>query len=473
MMRAASQQTGSISYPPARARLAWCFFDWAAQPVFTLITTFVFAPYFIELYTVSQGANDQTARDAAASLWGFAIGASGLVIALGSPLLGAIADESGRRKPWTVVFAVVSALGALSLWWASPTVSGGVAIALFGAMIAVIGAEFATLFNNAMMPGLAPPERIGRLSGTGWALGYLSGLIGLGLMLAFLMPTDRIVEPALTFAGLDPGAMFGIDAKAYEGERLTGPLTALWFLVFLLPMLLFTPDMPKGKPFVQAVRGGMSGLMQNLKGLRQTPDLMTFLIANVLYQDALGALFGFGGIFGAAMFGWSATEAGVFGILIILSGVFGAVIGGALDDRLGSKTVIIGSIVLMLLALTGIFSIGPQSILFGVPVNGTVPGDGLLSASTERFYLLCGVIIGFVAGPMQAASRSLLVRLSPPDAVGKNFGLFTLAGKATAFLGPTLVGIAISFGQGVFLGVVPIAVLFLIGLMVLISVRMP
>ncbi len=312
----------------------------------------------------------------------------------------------------------------------------------------VIGAEFATLFNNAMMPGLAPPEKIGRLSGTGWAMGYLSALIGLGLMLAFLMPTNRAATPALTFAGLDPLVLFGLDPKQFR--RRADDRAAHRAVV---PCLHHSDDaadadMPKGKPIMAAIRGGVSGLLANLKSLPRTPDLFRFLLANMLYQDALGAVFAFGGIFGAAMFGWTATEAGVFGIVIILSGIFGAVFGGRLDDRLGAKAVIIGSILLMLAALLGILSIGESSILFGLAASGVAPGDGLLAAGTERFYLVCGVIIGLVAGPMQAASRSLLVRLSPPDAVGRNFGLFTLAGKATAFLGPTLVALAIALGGG-------------------------
>ncbi len=130
------------------------------------------------------GATGAGARDAAAAQWGFAMGAAGLIIAFGSPLLGTIADESGRIKRWTVVFALLSALGASSLWLAAPGHPNAIAFALLGAVVAVVGAEFATLFNNAMMPRLAPPERMGRLSGLGWAMGYLSGLIGLALMLA-------------------------------------------------------------------------------------------------------------------------------------------------------------------------------------------------------------------------------------------------------------------------------------------------
>jgi MFS transporter, UMF1 family len=459
------------AYPPASARIAWGFFDWATQPVFTLIVTFVFGPYFVILYTKGSGLEGQAASEAATALWGFAMGAAGLVIAIGAPILGAIADESGRRKPWTIGFALLSACGAFALWWASPMLGYGVAIGVIGAVVAVAGAEFATLFNNAMMPGLAPPEKIGRLSGMGWALGYASALVGLGLMLVFLLPGSREALPALTMAGLDPLALFGIDATAYEGERLVGPLTAIWFLIFLAPMLLFTPDMPKGKAFRIAVREGFSGFAANLRALRQTPDLAKFLAANMLYQDGLGAVFSFGAIFGAAMFGWSPTEAGIFGIVIILAGIAGALAGGMLDDRFGARNVIATSILLMLIALLGIFSIGQESILFGMAASGVTPNDGLLAAGTERFYLACGVLVGLVAGPMQAASRSMLVRLSPVETVGKNFGLFTLAGKATAFLGPTLVGIAVSFGHGVQLGALPIALLFLAGLALLLMIR--
>jgi MFS transporter, UMF1 family len=462
----------AVSYPPKSARLAWCFFDWAAQPVFTLITTFVFAPYFIALYASAQGSDTQQIRDAAASSWGFMTGAAGLLLAFGAPLLGAIADESGRRKPWIVVFAVVSALGAFSLWWAAPGSQQGVMIGLAGAFIAIIGAEFATLFNNAMMPTLAPRERMGRLSGTGWALGYVSALLGLGLMLALFMTTEHGAG-ATTFAGLNPLALFGLDPENYEGERLSGPFSALWFLVFLLPMLLLTPDVPKGKPIGAAVRNGLSQLKAHLLALRGKPALARFFIANLFYQDALGAVFAFGGLFGAAVFGWGATEAGVLGIVIILAGIFGAVFGGVLDDLLGSKTVIAGSILLMLTALFGILSIGESSILFGLSVTGTAEGDGLFAATTERFYLLCGILIGLVAGPMQAASRSLLTRLSTDEEIGRNFGLFTLAGKATAFLGPTLMALVIAAGYGTQAAVWPIAALFLLGLFFLMLVRMP
>src|SRR4030088_347834 len=157
------------NYPPRSAVISWIFFDWAAQPYFTLITTFVFAPYFAT----------HVALDAASgqALWGFATAAAGLMIALTSPVLGAIADASGRRKPWIAAFGALLVIGSSLMWFGKPGDVSVIPPLLLAYGIATVGAEFATVFNNAMMPTLVPPDRIGRLSGTGWATGYVGGLL--------------------------------------------------------------------------------------------------------------------------------------------------------------------------------------------------------------------------------------------------------------------------------------------------------
>ena len=149
------------TYPPRSAVISWIFFDWAAQPYFTLITTFVFAPYFAT-HVASDPATGQ-------SLWGFATAAAGLTIALLSPVLGAIADANGRRKPWIAAFGAMLVIGSCLMWFGKPGDSGVVAPLLLAYAIATIGVEFATMFNNAMMPTLVPPDQIGQLSGAGWA----------------------------------------------------------------------------------------------------------------------------------------------------------------------------------------------------------------------------------------------------------------------------------------------------------------
>lgn len=417
-------------YPPRRSVVAWIFFDWSAQPFFTLVTTFVFAPFF-----ASALASDPAEGQA---LWGYATGLAGLAIALLSPLLGGIADRTGPRKPWIAVFGAMLVIGSGMLWFARPGSPWAVPIALTGFVIGTIGAEFATTFNNAMMTRLVPPEKLGRLSGTGWAVGYLGGLISLALTLGLLAADPQTGK---TLAGLSP--LFGLDAAAREGDRFSGPLTALWFVIFVAPMFLLTPDTPRsGIPLKEAAAGGLARLKATVAELPSLPGLGRFLLANMIYQDGLVALFAFGGIYGAGVFGWQTIELGVFGILLTVTGTFGAWLGGKLDDAIGGKCVILGAIACLLFACLGILSLGPGQVAFVIEAAPATPGDGLFASLPEKVYLGLGLLLGLVAGPLQASSRSLLARIAPPARIGEFFGLFALAGKVTSFLGPTLVALA-------------------------------
>ncbi|HEY5796511.1 MAG TPA: MFS transporter [Bosea sp. (in: a-proteobacteria)] len=418
------------SYPPRRAVAAWLFFDWAAQPFFTLITTFVFAPFFAAALAADPAQGQ--------ALWGYATGFAGLCIALLSPLLGGIADRTGPRKPWIAVFGACLVLGSGALWFAVPGSALAVPIALCGFVLATIGAEFATTFNNAMMTRLVPPERLGWLSGTGWAIGYLGGLVSLAVTLG-LLAADPVTGK--TLVGLTP--IFGLDAATREGDRFSGPLTALWFVVFVAPMFLLTPDSPAtGMRLAEAAKGGVGRLKATLAELPRLPSLGRFLLANMIYQDALVALFAFGGIYAAGVFGWQTIEIGIFGIMLTIAGTLGAWLGGKVDDAIGGKAVVLGAISCLLLACLGILSLAPDRILFVVEAVPASPGDGLFASVPEKVYLGLGLLIGLVAGPLQASSRSLMARLAPPDRVGEFFGLFALSGKVTSFLGPTLVALA-------------------------------
>src|ERR1700688_4467704 len=201
------------NYPPRSAVISWIFFDWAAQPYFTLITTFVFAPYFAT-HVASDPASGQ-------SLWGFATAAAGLLIALLSPVLGAIADASGRRKPWIAAFGALLVIGSGLMWFGKPGDVSVIPPLLIAYGIATIGVEFATVFNNAMMPSLVPPDKIGRLSGSGWALGYVGGVLSRMLVLGVLAASR---ETGRTLFGFMP--LFGLDPVSHQGDRITGPLTA-------------------------------------------------------------------------------------------------------------------------------------------------------------------------------------------------------------------------------------------------------
>jgi UMF1 family MFS transporter len=445
------------TYPSRAGVISWIFFDWAAQPYFTLITTFVFAPYFAS-FVAPDPASGQ-------ALWGFATAAAGLMIALMSPVLGAIADASGRRKPWIAGFGALLVIGSCLMWIGEPGNPGIIPPLLLAYSIASVGVEFATVFNNAMMPTLVPPDRIGRLSGTGWATGYVGGILSLILVLGFLAANP---ETGRTLFGLTP--LFGLDPATHQGDRITGPLTGIWFVIFVLPMFLLTPDYPAGLPLRPALRKGLSGLKRTLGELPNQKSIAAFLLANMIYTDGLVSLFAFGGIYAAGTFGWRTIQIGTFGIILAVAGTLGAWLGGKLDDSLGPKRVIVGSMLILLLAICAILMVDKDRILF-VAVAPPLPGGGLFAAPAEQAYLVLGCLIGFAGGPLQAASRTLLIHLAPKDRIAQYFGLFALTGKVTSFVGPLLIGVVTAITQSQKAGMAILVLFFAAGLTLFTRVR--
>jgi UMF1 family MFS transporter len=444
-------------YPPRSAVISWIFFDWAAQPYFTLITTFVFAPYFAT-HVASDPASGQ-------ALWGFATAAAGMTIALLSPVLGAIADASGRRKPWIAVFGAMLVIGSALMWFGKPGDASVIPPLLLAYAIATVGVEFATVFNNAMMPTLVPPDRIGRLSGTGWATGYVGGILSLILVLGFLAANP---ETGRTLFGFTP--LFGLDPVTHEGDRISGPLTGVWFIVFVLPMFLLTPDYPARHRLGDALHKGLGELKQTLLELPKQKSIATFLLANMIYTDGLVSLFAFGGIYAAGTFGWNTIQIGTFGIILAMAGTFGGWFGGRLDDWLGPKRVIAGSMTILLTAVIAILLVDKQSVLF-VPVAPPVPGGALFASAAERAYLVLGCMIGAAGAPLQAASRSLLIRMAPKDRIAQYFGLFALTGKVTSFIGPLLISIITAATASQKAGMAVLVLFFVTGLVLLARVR--
>ncbi len=445
------------NYPPRSAVISWIFFDWAAQPYFTLITTFVFAPYFAT-HVAADPASGQ-------SLWGFATAAAGLMIALLSPVLGAIADASGRRKPWIAAFGAMLVIGASLMWFGRPGEPGVIPPLLLAYAVATVGVEFATVFNNAMMPTLVPPDRIGSLSGTGWATGYVGGILSLILVLGFLAANP---ETGRTLFGFTP--LFGLDPVTHQGDRITGPLTGIWFIIFVLPMFLLTPDYPARRPVSAALRLGLADLRRTLLELPKQKSLAAFLLANMIYTDGLVSLFAFGGIYAAGTFGWNTIQIGSFGIILAIAGTFGAWLGGKLDDRLGPKRVISASMMILLFAIVAILLVDKETIFF-IKVAPPVPGGALFSSSAERAYLLLGCLIGAAGGPLQAASRTLLIRMAPKDRIAQYFGLFALTGKVTSFVGPLLIGAITAVTASQKAGMAVLVLFFVAGLALLARVR--
>ncbi len=454
-----SAHATSPRYASRAALLGWIFFGWAAEPYFTLITTFVFAPYF-----ASAIAPDPVTGQ---SLWGFATASAGLVIAALSPVLGAIADAAGRRKPWIAGFGILLVAGSSAMWFGRPSEPALIPPLLLAYGIATIGVEFAIVFNNAMMPTLVPADRIGRLSGTGWAIGYVGGIISLLLVLGCLAADP---QSGRTLFGLHP--LFGLDPADHQGDRITGPLTAAWFVVFAWPMFVFTPDGPAKRKVGEALREGLNELKDTLRQLPQRPSIGGFLLANMIYTDGLVSLFAFGGIYAAGTFGWQTIQIGAFGILLAIAGTFGAWIGGKLDDLFGSKSVILSCLSVLLFAIAAILTVNRDSVLF-VPVTPPLADATLFAAPAERAYLILGTMIGMVAGPLQAASRSLLIRLAPQDRITQYFGLFALTGKLTSFLGPLLVGAVTALTASQKVGMATLITFFVVGFVLLLRVNAP
>jgi UMF1 family MFS transporter len=421
---------GAEARPSRRALLGWVLFDPACQPFFTLVTTFVFAPYAAAVL-----APDPVRGQA---LWGYATAAAGLALALLSPVLGSVADAAGARKPWIAGACLVTAGASAALWFAAPGVPYALPLALGAFAVGTVAAEVAAVFNNAMMGRLAPHGALGRLSGWGWAAGYAGGLASLLLVLGFLAASP---ETGRTYLGLEP--LFGLDPAQREGDRIVGPLSAVWLLALVWPLFLFTPDQPgSGLSARETLKAGIGRLADTLRQARSQPALWRFLLANMVYQDGLVALFAFGGIYGAGTFGWGPTELGLFGILLTAAGAAGAIAGGTVEDRIGTRPVILGSLGILAVVCVAILSIGREHVLFVLSVPPPGEGDGLFASWPERAFIGLGIVIGAVAGPLQASSRSHLARIVPEGEAAAYFGLLSLSGKVTSFLAPLAVAVA-------------------------------
>jgi UMF1 family MFS transporter len=446
------------SRQPWPAIIGWVLFDPAAHPFFALVTTFVFAPYFAAFVAPDPNTGQ--------ALWGYATGAAGLVIALLSPALGAIADAAGRRKPWIAAFSVLLVAGSAALWYTAPGAPASVAVALIAFAVGTIGAEFAIVFVNAMMPDLVPARQLGRLSGIAWASGYAGGLISLVIILGLMAGRP---DTGRTIFGLAP--VLGLDPATHEGDRAVGPYIAVWYSILALPLFLLTPDARRRLPLAMAVRIGLADLRKTLASVRAHANAARFLAANMVYTDGLNALFAFGGIYAAGTFGWRAVQLGLFGILILIAGIFGALAGGFLGDRLGPKWVIRLTLSVILASAIAILSIDVNHVLFVVRVASPAPDEGLFAAPGEKAYLALGALIGAAAGPLQASSRALMAQIAPRERMTEFFGLYALTGKATSFVAPTMVAVLTGLANSQRIGISVLLIFFAVGLRMMRSVN--
>jgi UMF1 family MFS transporter len=411
--------------PPPASRfelVSWAMYDWANSAHAAVITTFVFSAYFVK------GVAADPVRGT--EIWGYAISIAGIVIAMLSPPLGAIADQTGRRKPWIFWFTVALALATAALWFVKPDPSYAF-LALVLIVVATVAFEMATVFYNAMLPALAGRERIGRVSGWAWGFGYFGGLACLGL--AFVGFVDA------------EAPWFGLDKSAAEHVRVTGPLVALWLAVFALPLFLFTPDTARtAAPWMESVRSGLKTLVRTIRDHRLHRPIIWFLVARMSYTEGLNTLFAFGGIYAAGTFGMDFSELILFGVGMNVTAGIGAAMFAWFDDWFGPKRTIIGAVV-MLAALGGI----------------------LLVVDSKTMFWVFGLPLGLFVGPAQSASRSLMAHMAPPALRNEMFGLYALSGKVTAFLGPAVLAWATAAAASQRAGMATIMAFFVLGLILL------
>ncbi|MGB7268993.1 MAG: MFS transporter [Albidovulum sp.] len=441
----------------ARKRIwGWWFFDWASQPYNTLLLTFIFGPYFAEVaraHFAAQGLDPEAAGAAAQAYWGWGQSLSGVAIALLAPILGAIADGSGRRMIWIWIFSGFYVAGSWALWFVLPDQTDLYwALIWFG--IGLIGMEFATIFTNSLMPDLTEDADMGKISGSGFAFGYLGGIFALAIMLLFFAESGATGK---TFIGLSPP--FGLDPAAREGTRAVGPFTAIWFIVFMVPFFLWVRE-PKGLARRVNLRAAMGDLWRLIKSLRERQSLGAHLLSSMFYRDALNALYAFGGIYASGVLGWSITKIGLFGIAGAVAGALFSWLGGKLDSARGPKPVInisMTALIAVCLVIAGM----SRSSFYGIPFAEGSPWP-------DYIFYVCGILIGAAGGTLQSASRTMMVFHTTRDRAAEAFGLYALSGKATAFIAPFFIAVFTLISGSQRIGIaIPLITLFLIGMILL------
>lgn len=409
-----------------RKAWAWACYDWANSSFPTVVSTFVIAAYFAQAIAADPATGQ--------AQWGWMQSAAGLCIAFLSPLLGAVADAGGRRRFMLGLATVLTACFTAMLWFAKPDPSYAL-YALACVALATIAFELATVFYNAMLPEVAKPSEIGRVSGFGWGLGYAGGLVCLALCLVLL------VQP-------NP-SLFGLDRSAAEHVRATALLVAIWLVVFGWPVLLAVPDPAGERPsWGVAISRGLAEIIAVVKALPRNPDLARFVLARLFYTDGLNTLFAFGAIYAAGVFGMGIDKILIFGIAMNVTAGAGAAGFALIEDRVGARRMVLLALVAMI-----------------------VLGTGLLLATTELWFWVLALSLGLFFGPAQAASRTFMAKLAPPGEMAAHFGLFALSGRITGFLGPAVLAVVTTATGSQRLGMATVLVFLSLGAAILLTVR--
>ena len=431
-------------------RYSWTMFDWANQPFYTLIMTFVFSVYFTDVFIAGDdGAQKLTLTQTI----------SGLAIALLSPVLGSITDIKGNRKLLMGITSALFVFGMALLWYSPPGAPDGIWLVMFGLILASAMVGFSEVFNNSVLANIETPENSGWLSGMGYGVGYIAGLIALILFLVIFV-----------WPGGETENLYGLDTSEYEHIRMVGPLSAIWYAVFIIPLFLFTPDIKKNDvTVINSIKIGLSNFINTFKEARKYKNIFTFLITRMFYQDALNALFVVGGVYASLVVGMSLTQVLILGIILnVLSGP-SSIYGGYLNDLIGSKNVI--NLSLWGLFLSGVLgiSIDKDTIFYFFTVNEYSSSIeeftfGIFNSVSQVTYICVVIGISIFYGPAQTASRALMVKLAPQEKMTEFFGLYAFAGKSTAWLVPGIMSLILAFTDSLQYAMISIIVFNLIGI---------
>ncbi|WP_435640181.1 MFS transporter [Micavibrio aeruginosavorus] len=413
-----------------RSIAAWCLYDWANSAFATVIITFIFSVFFARNIV-----GDEVAGTAQ---WGMAIGISGLIIAVLSPVLGAVADHFGARKPWVGIFSALCIICTALMYFGEPNGSpGNIAFVLTLLVMANVTYEIALVFNNAMLPHIAPHRLIGRVSGWAWGMGYMGGLICLALSLFGLIGLGDI-PPFLP-----------VSEEGGQNLRLVAPLVAVWFGLFTIPMLIWTDDVKRTDiSVIESVRRGLRQLKDSAHTVGRQKNMVRFLIGSAIYRDGLNTLFAMGGLYAAATFAMSFTDLLIFAILLNVSSGIGAALFAGMDDDRGSRQTLILSLAGLILA-----------------------GAAVLLAQDKTLFTFLALALGLFIGPVQSASRTYVARLSPPELVAQSYGLYSFTGRAVAMMGPFVYGLAVATFETQRAGMVSILLFWIVGMAFLFTIH--
>ena len=454
--------TGSPPRTPERlGRAAWCWalFQGGRDPFVILVTIYVFVPYVVTS-VIADPVHGQALVASGAKY-------AGWIVALTAPLLGAVVDRMGPRKPWLAVTVALMVPLMLLLWWAKP---GGAGLGV-GAIIAILAAlsvlfAYSETLHNALLLPAAGMRGAGAASGLALAFG---NFVSVG-MLAFVL-WGFALPGKVTWSFVPKAPLFGLDVVSHQPDRIVPVLTALVLALGTLPLLSFVPDVAKsGVRIGAAFRLGLADLKALVLEARGHRDALVYLGARMLFTDGLTGILIFTGVYAAGVMGWQTLELLAYGMILCVFAVGGGLLAGWLDSVIGPKRAltieICGVVVSQLLSLGN-----TKALLFYQPfdpaAHAPIWSGPMFRTAPELGLLACGMLGAVAVTAAYASSRTMLTRVVPAHKVGIFFGLFVIAGTATMWLGPLLVQVATAMTGSQRAGLLPISGLLVLGAIVL------